>query len=116
MMNTRDCLSSLELLRDFVARVVPLDVYMLNLIIDNIETSNKRLWALRESMRVDEKKFAALLGIPFDDYHVYERDGSPVPLDFLEAVADALSVSLEWLLCKHPILPMPEPRPKQELK
>ncbi len=115
-MNTRDCLSSLEMLRDFVARVVPLEVYMRNLIIDHIETSNKRLWALRESMRADEEKFAALFDTPLDVYRIYERDGSPVPFDFLQTVASTLSISLEWLLCKHPILPMPEPKTKQEYR
>lgn len=112
-MKTRDYLSSLELLRSFVVRVVPLDIYMRNLIIDNIETSNKRLWALRESMQIDEEGFASLFGIPIDEYHRYERDGSPVPVCFLQTIAREFSISLDWLLCKCPILPLPEPRRQQ---
>ncbi len=112
-MKTRDCLVSLELLRSFVTRVVPLDVYMRNLTIDHIETSNRRLWALRESMQMDEEVFASLLGVPIYEYHAYERDGSPVPVGFLQIVADELSVSLEWLLCKCPMLPIPEPKREQ---
>lgn len=109
-MKTRDCLYSLELLRSFVRRVVPLDMYMHNLIIDHIETSNKRLWALRESMQMDEEVFASWFDISVDEYHAYEKDGSPVPVGFLQIVADELDVSLDWLLCKCPMLPMPEPK------
>lgn len=115
-MNTRDCLLSLELLRDFVARVVPPDVYLRNLIVDHIETSNKRLWALRESMRIDEERFAALFGLPLDEYHRYEKEGNPVPVDFLQTVSSKLSISIEWLLCKCPILPIPEPKSVRDQK
>lgn len=109
-MNTHDYLSSLELLRDFVSRVVPLEVYMCNLIVDHIETSNRRLWTLRENMRIDEAKFATLFDVTYDEYHSYERVGSPVPVDFLHAVAGRLSVPVEWLLCKCPMLPIPVPK------
>lgn len=110
-MNTRDYLSSLELLRDFVSRVVPLEVYMCNLIVDHIETSNRRLWVLRENMRIEEEKFATLFAVTYDEYHSYEKFGSPVPVDFLQTVAGRLSVPIEWLLCKRPMLPLPEPKP-----
>lgn len=109
-MNTYDYLSSLELLRDFVSKVVPLDVYMCNLIVDHIETSNRRLWALRENMRLDEAKFATLFDVTCDEYHSYEKVGSPVPVGFLHAVAARLSVPVEWLFCKCPMLPIPEPK------
>ena len=110
-MNTRDYLSSLELLREFVSSVVPLEVYMCNLIVDHIETSNRRLWVLRENMRMDEEKFAKLLNVTHDEYHIYEKSGSPVPVDFLQTVAARFSVPMEWLLCRSPMLPVPEPKP-----
>jgi hypothetical protein len=112
-MNPRDCLASLELLRDFVSKVVPLEVYMRNLIVDSIENSNRRLWALRENMRIDEMKFAALFGVPFDEYHTYEKIGNPVPSDFLCTVAEKLSIPIDWLLCKRPMLPIPATRSMQ---
>jgi len=109
-MNTRDCLSALELLRDFVAKFVPLEVYMKNLIIDHIETPNRRLWALRESMHLDEANFAAFFEMTADDYHEYERADIPVPKEFLQSVAARLSMPIEWLCCECPMLPMPTPK------
>ena len=107
-MKIRDCLHSLDIMRDFVARVVPQDVYMKNLVIDCIETSNKRLWALRENMHVDEVRFAAYLSVSPDEYHEYERAENPIPAEFLQNVASRLSVSIDWLLCRCPMLPIPE--------
>lgn len=109
-MNTKDCLSSLELLRDFVRKFVPLPVYMKNLIIDHIETPNRRLWALRESMRIDETNFARSFDIFFEEYHQYEKADSPVPKEFLQNVADEFSIPVEWLLCECPMLPIPKPK------
>lgn len=106
-MKIRDCLLSLDMMRDFVARVVPLDVYMKNLVLDHIETSNKRLWALRMSTHIEEEKFAALLDVTIEEYHQYERAENPIPLAFLNIVADRLSVPIDWLLCRCPILPIP---------
>jgi hypothetical protein len=109
-MKSVDCLSSLELLRDFVAKFVPLDVYMKNLIIDRVETPNRRLWALRESMHIDEVSFARVLDMTFEEYHGYEQFDNPVPKEFLQDVAARFAVPLEWLLCECPILPIPEPK------
>jgi len=115
-MDTKNYLLSLELLRDFVAKVVPYDVYLKNLVIDKIETCNRRLWALRESMCIDESKFAALFGIPSEEYHGYERAGNAVPIEVLQTVADRLSISVEWLLCKCPMLPMPTPKSTKQIQ
>lgn len=109
-MNTKDCLASLEMLRDFVAKFVPLDTYMKNLIIDHIETSSRRLWAFRESLGIDEVNFAHTLDISFEDYHLYEHVDSAVPRTFLESVSAKFSVPIEWLLCKCPMLPIPKPK------
>jgi hypothetical protein len=107
-MKIRDCLLSLDMMRDFVARVVPQDVYMKNLVIDHIETSNRRLWALRASIRMDEERFAALFNVTIDEYHQYERAENPIPPAFLKSVASRLSVPIDWLLCRCPMLPIPE--------
>ena len=107
-MKPHDCLNSLELLRDFVQKFVPLPVYMKNLIIDHIETPNRRLWVLRESMQLDEAQFAFSFDLTLDEYHQYEKTDSTVPIEFLENVADRFSVPIEWLLCEHPILPVPK--------
>jgi hypothetical protein len=109
-MTVKDCLSSLELLRDFVAKFVPLPVYMKNLKIDRIETSNHRLWALRESMKMDEASFAAFFDMAIEEYREYERTGSTVPDEFLNSVAGRFSIPVEWLLCEFPMLPIPKPR------
>ncbi|UCF70099.1 MAG: helix-turn-helix transcriptional regulator [candidate division WOR-3 bacterium] len=109
-MDAESNLLSLELLRDFVARVVPYDVYLKNLVIDKVETCNRRLWALRESMGIEEEDFASLFRITFEEYHNYERNFSPVSSEFLQKVAEEFSVSIEWLRCERPILPIPVPR------
>ena len=112
-MNTKDCLSSLELLRDFVAKFVPLEVYMKNLVIDNIETPNRRLWALRESMHIDEENFALFFDMTFEEYHQYEKADSSVPKEFLQNVAERFSIPIEWLLCEYPMLPIPKPKSQE---
>lgn len=109
-MNSTDNLASLEILRDFVARAVPCDVYLKNLVIDGIETCNRRLWALRESMRVDETAFAVLLSVDAGEYRGYEKDHAVVPPEFLDRVAGRLAVPVEWLRCERSFLPMPNPR------
>jgi hypothetical protein len=113
-MNTRDCLASLELLRDFVAKFVPLEVYMKNLFIDRIETPNRRLWALRESMHIDEADFARAFNVTYEEYHLYEQTESSVPEEFLSDVAARFSIPLEWLLCECPILPIPKPKGRKQ--
>jgi hypothetical protein len=112
-MNTSDCLSALELLRDFVAKFVPLEVYMKNLIIDHIETSSRRLWVLRESMCLEEANFAAFFNMTVDEYHQYEKADCDVPNEFLQCVADKLSMPIEWLRCECPLLPIPKPKDKK---
>jgi len=109
-MKARDCLASLELLRDFVAKYVPYEVYLKNLVIDNIETPNKRLWALRENMGMDEERFAALFDVTLHEYAQFEKTDNPVPIEFLNQVAFKLAISIEWLLCDHPMLPIPRPK------
>lgn len=109
-MDSTDYLVSLEILRDFVARVVPGDVYLKNLVIDGIETCNRRLWALRESTRMDETAFASMLGVDAGEYLGYERDHAFVPSEFLDTVAGRLCVPVEWLRCERSFLPMPDPR------
>jgi len=110
-MNTKDCLCSLELLRDFVAKFVPLPVYMKNLVIDQIETSNCRLWALRESLHMDEASFAAFFDMAVEQYHQYEITGTKVPAEFLQNVSSRFTIPVEWLLCEFPMLPIPRPEP-----
>jgi hypothetical protein len=112
-MNTRDCLSSLELLRDFVAKFVPLEVFMKNLVIDHIETPNRRLWILRESMYINEANFARSFDITFEEYHQYENADITVPKEFLRNVAERLSIPAEWLFCECPMLPIPKPKTKK---
>jgi len=107
-MKPRDCLLSLDIMRDFVAMVVPQDVYMKNLVIDHIETSNRRLWALRASIHMDEDRFAAIFNVTVDEYHQYERAENPIPPTFLNIVASRLSVPIDWLLCRCPMLPIPK--------
>lgn len=82
---------------------------MKNLVIDHVETPGKRLWALRESMRMDEEKFAALLDMTRDEYRQYEYIDKPVPSELLVRVASRLAVSIEWLNCECPMLPVPKP-------
>jgi hypothetical protein len=107
-MNPHDCLNSLEILRDFVQKFVPLPTYMKNLIIDRIETPNRRLWILRESIELDEAQFALSFGMALDEYHQYERDDISVPVEFLENVAERLLIPIEWLRCECPVLPVPK--------
>jgi hypothetical protein len=109
-MKASDCLSSLELLRDFVAKFVPLETYMKNLIVDHIETPSRRLWALRESLGIDEASFARSLNMTPDEYRVYERVNSPIPKTLLHDVAERFSIPIEWLLCECPMLPIPKPK------
>ncbi|MGB7055166.1 MAG: helix-turn-helix domain-containing protein, partial [bacterium] len=85
-------------------------VYMKNLIINHIETPNRRLWALRESMHFDEVNFAQYLNMTFEEYHQYEKADSSVPKEFLQNVADEFSIPVEWLFCECPILPIPKPK------
>lgn len=106
-MDAKDCLTTLEIMREFVERVVPREVYMKNLILDHIETPNRRLWALRVSMRLGESEFARVLGASPEVYFDYERHEFSVPRAFLEQVARKLSIPIDWLLCECPILPVP---------
>ncbi|MBE0433951.1 helix-turn-helix transcriptional regulator [candidate division WOR-3 bacterium] len=106
-MDAKDYLTSLEIMRDFVARVVPCEVYMKNLIIDHIETPNRRLWALRVSIQLGEREFAQTFGLGLAEYREYERHDFSVPREFLEHVARRFSIPVGWLLCECPILPMP---------
>ncbi len=64
---------SLEILRDFVKKVVPPVIYLKNLIIDGIETPNKRLWTLREFLSLEEKIFAEKLNLDVVIYYQYEK-------------------------------------------
>ena len=112
-MNARDCLSSLELLRDSVAKFVSPKVFMKNLVIDHIETPNRRLWVLRESMHIDKACFARSLDMNVEEYHQYEKADTSVPQEFLHDVADRFSIPVEWLLCECPMLPIPEPKSRK---
>ena len=112
-MGMKENMLSLELLRDFVERVVCVETYMKNLIVDKVETANKRLWALRESLKIDEPAFAEKLNIELKEYHEYEKIGNDVPLEFLKKVAGEFSVPIDWLCCRSPMLPIPEPDKKQ---
>jgi hypothetical protein len=109
-MKTKDRLSSLELLRDFVTKFVPLPVYMKNLIIDHVESPSRRLWALRESLHINEEDFASFFDITRDEYHQYEKTERTVPREFLQNVAAKFSIPLEWLLCESPMVPVPKPK------
>ncbi|MGB9721385.1 MAG: helix-turn-helix domain-containing protein [bacterium] len=99
-------LLTLELLRDFVKRAVPIEIYQKNLILEGIETANKRLWTLREFLKMDEMTFAKKLDIDYYQYHQYEKSGNPVPFEILEKVAKEFNVSINWLLCKVPLYPI----------
>jgi len=83
---------------------------MKNLIIERIETPNRRLWVLRESMHLEEANFAAFFDLTVDEYHQYEKVDSPIPNEFFECVADKLSMPIEWLRCECPLLPIPTPK------
>ncbi len=98
---------SLEILREFVRKVVPPETYLKNLIIDGIDTPNKRLWILREFLKIDEKTFAERLGIDYSQYHQLERISNPVPVEILDKVSEAFNIPLDWLLCKMPVYPIP---------
>ena len=101
-------LLSLEILRDFVRKNITVETYMKNLIIENIETPNERLWVLREFLKKNEEDFAKELNTDYNTYHKYEKKGYPVPCDFLKNVADKFAIRLDWLLCKSPMFPMPK--------
>ncbi len=100
-------LMSLEILREFVRKVVPPETYLKNLIIDGIDTPNKRLWILREFLKIDERAFAERLGIDYNQYHQLERIGNPVPVEVLDRVSETSNIPLDWLHCKMPIYPIP---------
>jgi len=102
----KNYLMALELMREFVKKVVPIEVYQKNLILEHIETPNKRLWTLREFLKMDEVTFAKKLGIDHHLYHQYEKIGNPVPLKILEDVAKIFNVPLDWLLCRKPLYPI----------
>ena len=106
-MTAAENLETLEALKEFVEKVMPVEILMKNLVLEKVDTPNKRLWALRECAKMDEAAFAQEMGVDSGKYHEYERNGNSVPLDFLAKVARKLSISLDWLLCKCPILPLP---------
>ncbi len=99
-------LLALELMREFVKKAVPIEVYQKNLILEDIETPNKRLWTLREFLKMDEITFAKKLGIENHLYHQYEKIGNTVPLKILEDVVKVFNVPLDWLLCRMPLYPI----------
>ncbi len=108
-MDMLENLLSLEILREFVSKAVTARTYQKNLVIDEIETPNIRLWALRERLHMREGDFAKKLHISLHEYHKYERIGFPIPQDFLRDVSCSCSVPLEWLLCECSMFPMPSP-------
>jgi transcriptional regulator with XRE-family HTH domain len=87
---------------------------MKNLLVDRVETPNRRLWALRESMHINEADFAKNFDMTFEAYHLYEQTDSSVPEEFLQDVAARFSIPVAWLLCKCPILPIPKPRKEKQ--
>jgi len=106
-MDSKSSLATLDLLRDFVSKVLTVEGYMKNLIVDRVETPNKRLWALRESLKLDEASFARRLDMAPVEYHELERIGNLVPSGVLKKVSRVFAVPLDWLLCKQPMLPLP---------
>lgn len=109
-MGIKENLASLEILRDFVERYVPMETYMLSMLIDGKEVSNFRLWALREMLGLDESAFARELNTSTQEYHGFERSGNQIPEAFLQKVAKKYSIPLDWLLCKQFMLPIPTPK------
>lgn len=99
----KDCRRALELLRDFAGKVVAPETYLKNLVFEGIETPNKRLWALRKFLQIDEKTFAKKLDLDYNQYHEYEKNGTPVPAQVLQKVSLVFNVSLDWLLCRIPM-------------
>jgi len=107
-MEIKDNLASLEILRDFVESHVPIETYMLCMLIDGKEVSNFRLWALREILGMDESTFARELNTSTQEYHGFERSGNQIPREFLQKVAEKYDILLDWLLCKKFMLPIPK--------
>jgi len=105
-MTARENLQALELLRDFVRKAVSPDVYLKNLVVNRIETVNKRLWTLREHLKMTEAGFAEKLGLDVKRYRSYERAGMGIPAYVLKRAASRFGVSLDWLLCKIPLYPV----------
>lgn len=58
----------------------------------------ERLLAIREMLKVSQRKFAALLGVAKSTYKRYERDEALPDLKFLALVCSKCSVNAAWLL------------------
>ncbi|MEO0095241.1 MAG: helix-turn-helix transcriptional regulator [candidate division WOR-3 bacterium] len=105
-MNFKNNLNALEILREFAIKVVPLEIYQKNLILERIETPNKRLWTLREFLKLDEKTFARKMEVDYNQYYQYEKMGNPVPFKLLKKVSKTFNVSIDWLTCRKPLYPI----------
>jgi hypothetical protein len=105
-MTAADNLKSLELLRDFVRQVVPIETYMRNLVISGAENINKRLWTLRTAQHMGEMEFARKLGMSKEAYEILERYGTHVTEELLQDVSTTFSVSIAWLRCEKPMYPI----------
>lgn len=99
---------ALELLRDFVEKIVPIKVFMKNLTLRGVDTSNKRLWVLRENLGYDEAEFARLVNIRLKRYRRFEKNGVVIPLTVLRGIEKRFSIPREWLRCTQPMLPIPK--------
>lgn len=102
-------LATLEILREFAAGAVKTKTRQQNLMVNETETPNLRLWAIREKLAMDEKSFARQLGVKIAVYRKYERLGNFIPRSFLDRVAQVLAVPRAWLFCRQPFFPLPRP-------
>jgi hypothetical protein len=100
-------LMALELLCDFVEKIVPIRVFLKNLTLTGVDTSNKRLWVLRENLGYNEAEFARLVNIRLKRYRRFEKNGVAIPLTVLRKIEKRTSIPLEWLRCMLPMLPIP---------
>lgn len=100
MNKAEKALSELERLRSFYSEALEPEMAVRNLVISGEDSTNLRLWVLREKMGLSVTEFAEKTGVSRVEYADYEYRGKKVPEDFLEKTAKEFSVPLEWLKCR----------------
>jgi DNA-binding transcriptional regulator YiaG len=100
MNKAENALSELERLRSFYSDALEPEMAARNMVISGEDSTNLRLWALREKMKLSVAEFAEKTGVSRAEYARYEYRGKKVPEDFLEKTAKKFSVPLEWLKCR----------------
>ncbi len=90
----------MEYLRKFIENIHTPEVYFKNLVIEEKENTNLRLWVLRCMLGLNEEEMAKKLKIPLKKYKKYEKSGEKVPEKVLQKISREFGISLKWLKCK----------------